>query len=209
MLNSAPGTGFFVQVPDESDQRILYSAVVRDFTENTYTAELQGAAVPLESKQDIFVYYEFKNEFMRQPACIDVVVDTPSGRTFAFQFTGDAVSAERRQCYRVSTVMSNVTATFGGEETCAVVDVSATGFALIAAKQYKGADIVEATVLFEGESLSGQVRVESVRELSEGRYRYGLHCLKGEANDEKLRKGLQQISATVQRQHLRRMSRAS
>ena len=162
----------------------------------------------LESGQDIFVYYEFQNDFVRQPARIDLMADPPSGRTFSFRFTGEAVSAERRQCYRVSTVMAAMTATFGGEENCPVVDVSATGFAVIAGRQYKATDIVTATVRFESEMFSGQGRIESIRELEAGRFRYGLHCVDGKSTNETLRKGLQQISATVQRQHLRRLARA-
>lgn len=208
MLSTTPDTGCFVQVPDESSQRILHSAVVQGFTNNTYTAELQDDAAPLKSGQDIFVFYEFRNEFTRQPARIVVIADTPSGRTFSFQFTGDAVSGESRQCYRVSTVMAAATATFGGEENCPVVDVSATGFAVLAAEQYKARDIVETTIRFEGETFSGRGRIESARELGVGRIRYGLHCVDGKATGETLRKGLQQISAAVQRQHLRRLSRA-
>ena len=145
---------------------------------------------------------------MRQPARIDLIADTPSGRTFSFQFTGDAVSGETRQCYRVSTVMAAVTATFGGEENCPVVDVSPTGFAAIAAKQYKTTDVVNATVRFEGETYSGRGRIETARELGVARIRYGLHCVDGKATGETLLKGLQQISAAVQRQHLRRQARA-
>ena len=208
MLSTTPGTGFFVQIPDESSHLILHSAVVQECTNNTYTAELQEDTTLLKSGQDIFVYYEFRNEFTRQPARIHVIADTPSGRTFTFQFTGDAVSAERRQCYRVSTVMAAVIATFGGEENCPVVDVSATGYAVIAAEQYKTTDIIKATIQFEGETFSGLGRVESARKLGVGRIRYGLHCVDGKSTDETLRNGLQQISAAVQRQHLRRLARA-
>ncbi len=208
MLSTTLGTGCFVQVPDESSQRILHSAVVQGFTNNTYTAELQEDAALLESGQDIFVYYESSGKFARQPARIDVIAETPSGCTFTFQFTGDAVSGESRQCYRVSTIMTAVTVTLGDEENCQVVDVSATGFAVIAAEQYLATDIVEATIRFEGEAFSGRGRIESVRELSAGRIRYGMHCVDGKATDETLSKGLQQISAAVQRQHLRRLSRA-
>lgn len=209
MLSTTAGTRCFVQVPDEASQHILHSAVVQAFANNTYTAELQEETALLECGQDIFVYYDSKNDFTRQPAHIDVIADTPSGYTFSFQFTGDAVSAESRQYYRVSTVMAVVTATFGGEENCAVVDVSATGFAVIAAKQYKACDIVETTIRFESETFSGRGRIESIRELIAGRIRYGLHCVDGKATNDTLRMGLPKISAAVQRQHLRRLARAS
>ena len=208
MLNTTPGTGCFVQVPDESSQRILQSAVVQDYKEKTYTAELREDAAMLESGQDIFVYYEFKNEFMRQPARIDVIADTPSGCTFSFQFTGDAVSAERRKCYRVSTVMAAITATFGDEENCAVLDVSATGLAVLGANQRKIGHVVETIVSCGDENFSGQGRIESIRESNCGRFRYGLHCVDARPGREALRIGLQKISAVVQREHLRRLSRA-
>ncbi len=208
MLSTTSGTGCFVQVPDESSQRILHSAVVQGFVNSTYTADLHEDAAPLESGQDIFVYYEFRNEFTRQPARIHVIADTPSGCTFTFQFTGDMMSGEGRQCHRVSTVMVVVTATLGGKENFPVVDVSATGFAVIAAGRFMATEIVEATIRFEGETFSGQGRIESVQELSAGRIRYGLHCVDGKATGETLLKGLQHISAAVQRQHLRRLSRA-
>ena len=208
MLSTTPDTGFFVQVPDESVQRLLHSAVIQGFVNSTYTADLHEDAAPLESGQDIFVYYESNGKFKRQSARIVAIVDTPSGRTFSFRFTGDAVSGEGRRCYRVSTVMAVVTATLGDEENCPVVDVSATGFAVIAAEQYMVTDIIEVTIRFEGETFNGRGRIESARELGVGRTRYGLHCVDGKSTDETLSKGLQQISAAVQRQHLRRLSRA-
>lgn len=209
MLSSTPGTGCFVQVPDGSDKCILHPIVIQEFNQDTYTVELKEFdAAPLESGQDIFVYYDFKNEFMRQPASIGVIVELSSGFTFTFQFTGDAVSAERRQCYRVSTVMADVSSTFGEEDNCEVVDISATGFAVIAARQYKITEIIVATIQFEGMMVNTQCRIESVQELSNGRIRYGLHCLDGKTIDERQSKGLQQIFATIQRQQLRRMSQA-
>ena len=209
MLSTTPDTGFFVQVPDESCPGILHSAVVQGFAASTYTADLHENAMPLESGQDIFVYYESSGKFTRQPARIDAIVDTPSGLTFSFRFTGDAMSGEGRRCYRVSTIMAAVTATLGDEENCSVVDVSVTGFAVIASGQFNVRDILEATIRFDHETFSGHGRIESARELSSGRSRYGLHCVDGKSINETLRKGLQQISATVQRQHLRRLSRAS
>lgn len=208
MLSSTPGTGCFVQAPDESSKRILHSAVIQRFTDDKYTAELQEDAGMLESEQEIFVYYESKNEFMRQPARIEMITVTPSGCTFSFQFTGDAVSAESRQCYRVSTVLAAVTATFGGEKDCPVVDVIATGYGVVATKQYKAMDIVTTTLRFEDQTLSGQGRIQSVRDVGAGRIRYGLLCVNGKSPDETLFKGLQQISAAIQRQHLRHLSRA-
>lgn len=211
MLSSTPGTGCFIQIPDESSNCILHPMKVQEFTENSYTAELQGAndASLLEIEQDIFIYYEFKNEFMRQPARIDVIADISTGFTFAFQFTADAVSAERRQCYRVSTVMVEVNSAFGDESNCSVLDVSATGFAVLATRQYKVADIIAATIQFDGEAVKAECRIESIKKLDKAGFRYGVHCINSKSSGGRLLKELQYICATVQRQQLRRMSQAS
>ncbi len=208
MLSSTRGMGFFVQIPDESKRRILHAALVEEVVESSYTARLKEDDVPLESGQNVSIFYELRGEFVRQPACTSALSHTESGISFVFQFTDKPVSAESRKCYRVSTVMAEVSATFGDEENCAVLDVSPTGFAVTAAKQHKVGAIVDAIVRFGDEKFSGQGRIESVRELSAGRIRYGLHCVDDKLTDDTLCKGLQQISAIVQRQHLRRLSRA-
>ncbi len=208
MLSTTSGTGFFVQIPDGSNERILYAALVEDVEERSYTARLEEDEAPLKGGQNVFIFYEFKGEFVRQPACTSALSHTQSGINFAFQFTGEPVSAERRQCYRVSTVMAAITATFGDEEKCAVLDVSATGFAVLGTKQRKIGHVVETIVSCGDENFSGQGRIESIRESNCGRFRYGLHCVDARPGREALRIGLQKISAAVQREHLRRLSRA-
>ena len=208
MLITTPGTGFFVQIPDGSSERVLHAALVEDVEESSYTALLKEDEAPLKSGQNVFIFYELKGDFVRQPACTRALSHTPSGINFAFEFTGEPVSAERRQCYRVSTVMAAVTATFGDEENCAVLDVSATGFAVLAAEQHMVSKVVDTIVCSANENFCGQVRIESVRESNCGRFRYGLHCVDAMSDGKALRNGLQEISAIVQREHLRRLSRA-
>ena len=208
LLITTPGTGFFVQIPDGSNERILHAALLEDVEGSSYTAQVKEDEAPLKGGQSIFIFYELKGEFVRQPASTSALSHTPAGINFAFEFTGEPVSAERRQCYRVSTVLAAVTATFGDEENCAVLDVSATGFAVLAEKQRKVGDVVDTIVRSGNENFSGPVRIESVRESNCGRFRYGLHCLDAMSEGKALRNGLQKISATVQREHLRRLSRA-
>lgn len=209
-LSKISGTGFYVQaLDDESSQQIRHSAIVLRYLNNKYLAELQEDTVTLESGQEIFVYYESGGKFKRQPARIVLIKYSLSGNTFTFQFTGDTESGESRLDYRVSTAIAQVNATFGGEENCQVLNVSASGLALIAAAYYEMEDIVDVIILFEDESFRGPVQIQRVRELSEGRFRYGMSYVEDKATGESLRKGLQQISSTVQRQHLRRIAKAS
>ena len=146
---------------------------------------------------------------MKQGARVELVSKRDSTTAFCFELTGDPVSAERRQCYRVSTVMAQVLATFGAEENCPVVDVSATGFAVVASNRYRTATVVDATVHYGGIAFSGKGRIESVRELKSGPIRYGVHCISDMGTGGTLQAGLPKICASVQREHLRRRRRAS
>ena len=209
MLNTVPGTGFYLQIPDESEERILYPATVQEWNENIYTAGWQKVYNAPEIGQEVLIYYKIEREFVKQGARIKMVSKTDSTTAFRFELTGDPVSAERRQCYRVSTVMAEVSATFGAEENCPVLDVSATGFAVVASRRYWTATVVDATVHYAGFAFSGKGRIESVRDLEPGRIRFGVYCISDKETGGTLRAGLQEISASVQRQHLRRLKRAS
>ncbi len=188
MLNTIPDTGFYLQIPDESEERILFPATVQEWNENIYTAGLQTDDPALEAGQEVLIYYEIERELVKQGAHIEWVSETDSTTAFRFELTGDPVSAERRQCYRVSTMMAEVSATFGTEENCPVVD---------------------ATVHYAGIASRGKGRIESVRELDPGRIRFGLHCISDKETGGTLQAGLQKIWVSVQRQHLRRLKRAS
>ena len=208
MLNTVPDTRFYLQIADESEERVLYPATVQEWNENSYTAGLPNDDPAPEAGQEVLIYYEIEREFMKQGARVELVSKTDSASAFVFELTGDPVSAERRQCYRVSTVMAEVSATFGTEENCPVVDVSATGFAVVASKRYRTGIIVDATVRHADIASDGKARIESVRELDRDRIRFGVHCISGNAIGGTLQARLQKISASVQQQHLRRLKRA-
>ena len=209
MLNTVPDTVFYLQIADESEERILYPATVQEWNENEYTAGLQKDDLALEAGQEVLVYYEIEREFMKQGARIELDSKTDSTPAFRFELTGEPVSAERRQSYRVSTVMAEVSATFEAEENCPVHDVSATGFAVVASKRYRTATVVDATVRYAGIAVSGKGRIESVRELQPNLIRFGVHCISDKETGGTLQAGLQKIWTSVQRQHLRRLKRAS
>ena len=208
MLNTVPGTGFYLQISDESEERFVYPATVRGCNENSYTAGLQKDDPTPEAGQEVLIYYEIECKFMKQGARIELVSKTDSTTGFCFELTGDPVSAERRQCYRVSTVMAEVSATFVAEENCPVVDVSATGFAVVASERYRTGIFVDATVHYAGIASSGKGRIQSARELGPGRIHFGVHCISDKKTGGTLQAGLQKICASVQRQHLRRLRRA-
>ena len=209
MLKTAPETGFYFQILDESEERILYPATVQEWNANRYTAGLQNNDPAPEPGQDVLIYYEIEREFMKQRARIELVSKTEFTAAIRFELRGDPVSAERRQCYRVSTVLAEVSATLGTEENCPVHDISATGFAVVASNHYRPGIVVNATVHYVGITSIGKGRIESVKELQSGLRRFGVHCISDKETGGTLQTGLQRIYASVQRCHLRRLKRAS
>ena len=202
------GSGFHFQLPGKSKQRILHPAKVVGLQDDTYTAEVEEGSLAVECGQDVLIYFEKSREFMQQSARIESVEESQERQMITLTTTGQPVSAESRQCYRVSTVMMELTADLGPEPGCWVLDVSSTGFSVIAAESYSIGNVVDVSIEYGDQSHSGKVSIQSIRELSPGRIRYGLHCTEAMALPGSLAQGLQQMSVQIQRAQLRRMAGA-
>jgi hypothetical protein len=205
MLSS--GLDLFVQHPQKTAERELLPATIIDVNNDIYSIRLENSDVTLEAGSELLLYYDRDREFVQQAARVETVELTTPHLVAAIVLVGAPVSAESRECYRVSLVLSGLTATFGPEENCQLNDVSITGFSVTASRRYEIGAHVPATLEFEGRSFFGASCIQSVRELRDGRIRYGLHCV----NDEKfggfeLQRGLRHIAAAIQRQQMRRLS---
>lgn len=221
--------GIFLRMPLESDKRILHPAVIKECREKVFTVEVDEP-LKLEAGDEILVYYEIKREFMQQPARVDAVLmsdpeaepddesagdaegesdreaETPVKMMIGFETTGDPVSAESRQCYRVSTALAGLTTQLGNETGCQLLDVSASGFSVISSARHKLGSIVPAVLHHDGRTYKGKACVQSIRELEPDRIRYGLYCVENRSITGDLQKGMQTISMAVQRQQLRRLA---
>ena len=203
----ASGTKIFLNLPHGSQRHVLHPATVTKAGKRDYTAQLEEADPILEAGRDLFIYYELKRKFVKQAARIDAVMQTDPALVVGFQLTGEPVSAESREWFRVSTVMANLTADFGPETACPLLDVSSVGFAVEATAAYKIGDVVPATLRYQDKQFTGKGRIQSIREADRGRFRYGVHSLEDKASGGDLRKGQQHISAAIEREQLRRLAR--
>ena len=204
-------TRFFVSVPDESRQRILHPATVIEVDQDTYVAELEEKDIPLGAEQPIVVYYEIRGEFMQQPGTVTAYspADTQKHDRVSLTTSGQPVSAESRQCYRVSTVTADMAVAIDGDDHCPLTDVSVTGLSFISANPYEAGKIVPVRLEHDRASFEGGACVQSTKPLGSDRTRYGLYCVEQRADAGNLNKGLNQISMAVQREQLRRLARAS
>lgn len=200
----------YLRFPGQCDQKVLHPAKVLTVkSSRTFSVLPQDAALTLKDGVELLIYFEFGGKFVQQSARIGPPAgDDPEAGT-EMETIGEWVSAESRQSYRISTVMSNLTATFGGEKNCPLQDISISGFALIASAIYPVGEIVDAELTHDGKTFTGRVTVQSVREAINGQYRYGVNCVKDKPSATSLAKGVQLISMNEQRSKLSRLSRTA
>ena len=145
---------------------------------------------------------------MKQAAKIEVGYSDEEDTTVEFVTVGEPVSAESRQQFRVSTVMTDLTATLGSETDCKLLNISAVGLAVFATAHHDIGSTVNASVCHEGKTFSGSVCVQSIRCMDKDQIRHGMHCVDGKGSNGSLESGLRKMTVAVQRQQLRRLASA-
>lgn len=205
------GEGIFFQLPGESKHRVLHSAKIIGVEKRFFTAEVAKKEdfAPEKEEQSIFIYFELKKAFLKQPARIDSITESETTSNIVFETIGEPVSAENRNSYRVSTVMADLTVEVGSEANCPLLDVSAVGFSIISGAHYNIGDIVDAAFEYDDKRYEGKGCVHGIRKLDDEHIRYGVQCTDDKRIPGNLRTGLQRISMAVQRQQLRRLAATS
>lgn len=200
-------TAFFLYIPGESKERILHPARIVGCVQGLCTAELEEADLPIAEDQETLVFYEHNHNFVQQTACITQISDNGPKVIVGLKTTGEPVSAECRQNYRVSAVLAELTAELGKERECPLLDVSSTGFSVIAGDTHQIGSIVGAVLRYDGKEYRGEVCVQSIQDLGEGRIRYGLHCVENNKQSSlDMSAGLQNMNLALQREQLRRLA---
>jgi hypothetical protein len=198
----SPNKNLFVSLPAESVMRILHPGTVVSIEDDVYTAELEEEDLRLKVGQEVLIHYEAKRTFTRQPAEIEAVRQGDPKPAISFAMSGKAVSTDSRGCYRVPLAFKNLTAKVGPEKDCRLLEVSETGFAIIASEPHTIGDIVDATLCYRYGEFSGRACVRSIKELGEVRKRYGFSCMDKNMADGSLPRGLYIISCAIHRDHL-------
>ena len=194
---------FFIRLPSDSNERILHPAKLAGQENGIYMARLGEADLPLAEGLDVLIYFQNDREFMQQPARVLAISADEPGLVIQISTTGDSVSAERRQYYRASVVMLGLTIEFGAERDCLLLDVSCTGFAVAAREEHEIGSLVDTVLSLEGEEYRGTVCVQSKKELTKGRTRYGLFWLDCQESG-KMPSGLHRMNLSLQQEQLRR-----
>ncbi|MEM9174798.1 MAG: PilZ domain-containing protein [Myxococcota bacterium] len=201
------GSDVLFQEPSCETRRLRRSVVV-GVEKDTFSIEFVAEPFAFEPGQEVLMYFNGKREFMQQIGRV-TDVETPEADetgplTFTIEPVGDPISAENRQDYRVSTINSELAARVGSEEELQVQDLSATGFAVLAAEKYELGQTIEVSIAHEDERCHGMASVQSVREFGPGRIRYGMRAIEEDPHTGEFLQTLQRISLAVQREQLQR-----
>lgn len=198
-----PETKILFQEP-MSDVRLLRSATVVESCDQSFSIQFDGDSLELDEGQELIAYFHAGRDFMQQIVRVIELLDGGDKLVVDLEPVGDAASAEQRQTYRASAISADLFAELGEDRDLTVQDVSTTGFAVVSSAEYLIGTTIDVSLSFEGDMFSGTASVQSIREFTPTRIRYGLRALEG----GDLSDGLSQISLAVQRQHLKRQSGA-
>lgn len=199
-------SSLFVDVAGGSKQRILHPATILAAKPDLYTAELKDEQLSVNEGQEILIFFLRGHEFLQQAATIDKIIEIEPYLVIEFETIGQAASAESRQEYRVSTHGADMTVKIGEENDCQLLDVGCGGLSAAATEQYEIGRVLNITLKYEDVEYAGPVKVQSIRETSNGRTRYGLSCVDRGRVPNSLTKGLPKVFMSLQRAQLRRMA---
>lgn len=151
----------------------------------------------------LMLFFQGAEGFMQQPAAIVEPVSAEGAVVVAT--TGEAVSGESRQFFRVSTVLCAYEAEVEGTSGCRIVDASSMGVAVVCDFEREIGDPMGVSFVLKGRRFSGECVVQSVRETRAG-WRLGLLCVSGSGD---LGDGVHALTMDAQRDQLRRIAGAA
>ncbi len=198
----------FLRTPEHET---LYPGKVSATTDKGCNAVFQGGAFSLENGAEVLVFYEINHRFMQQPVRVVSAAEEKrdDGETriaLELETTGDPISAEGRECYRVSCYSADVRAHLGEDpEMCEVLDVSATGFAVFSDTKYSVGQTLQVILYHNGTPLHGTAVIQSYRAFGK-KNRFGLRAVDDARPKATLKKDLNRINLAVQREQAARLS---
>ena len=190
-----------------SFERILYPATIIEVRDDLYIVEFEEPHFRPEVEQNVFIFFEYSRNFYQQLTTILEINETEEGnRQIVLRTVGEAVSAEHRQFYRISTVISEIHAKIGSESECRVSDISIEGVSFISKKKYPMGQTLIVSVFSEMTKISGRMCIQNIRELDNDLVRYGLRVIEEQGTMNELENGLREISTHIEREQLNRLA---
>jgi hypothetical protein len=199
------GDAIFLLIPSAANKRVLHPGTVTESDATSFAVKFEDPIAPAVGTE-LNAFCEVHGKFFQQGASVVEIREPGNNPVIAFNRSGEPVSAENRQTFRVSIAAATIVVRLEKERNCQLMDVSLEGFAVLAEKKYDLGSLVTCNFTYEGIAVTAKVRVQTMQVRRDGKIRYGLHVPKVNAE---ARKALQQISSAAQRAQLRRLRGAA
>jgi len=195
----------FLRLPkeDAGTKRVLRPGVLLGLDNDVWTIRLDEPCAGIDTSTNVALHFEERRKFLQQAGRV-VRKDSEEPLVLGIQLQGAPVSAEARQCFRVSCLGSNIRATIDDETACEVVDLSATGFGFYGRRDYDVGSRVRVLLTHDGKEYEGHATIQSSRRMTPKLMRYGAHCT--DTGRDTLAKSLAALNLSVQREQQRRMT---
>ena len=202
------GAKIFLQRPESEGNLDLFLATIAEVDGDSMVLVVENTEFKTTPGLEIILLYDVSRDFVRQPAKVMETSSSAEGQIIGLTTTGDPLSAESREHYRVSTLSSDLHVRIVGADTSGdellVQDLSATGFAFISPDDHVIGSHLEVELQYQDRSCAGRVQVQSQRFLSSKRTRHGVRCIGEGAEAIAFSNHLSQLSLLVQREQLSR-----
>ena len=191
---------------DESYERVLHPGRVVRAGDDSIVAEFVKVTLPAPGSV-ANLFFDGAGKFLQQNAVVVAAPDIePNRGRAAFKLVGDAMLANERAVYRVSTVFANIVASVDGEIGCDVLDISPDGLATVTRRAHALGTAIRVMIEYEGHHLEGRAAVQTIKPLGNSRFRCGLTA---PTTDSRMRSTLEKMTAHAQRAQLRRTRRTA
>lgn len=218
-------TAVFLESSDGEDEPFLGRGKVLSIADDLYDVQFEDLARDGHEGDELVLFFKEGGTFVRQSFEIctasSPALESCNGinneasrsdvqqRTLTLKSTGLPNPADQRRNFRLSTVISDLTATVDDVQDCQIIDVSMTGLAIKTQDEFSIGREIDVRFVFEGVEYSGSAFIESACVLNCGRSRYGLSCFEATGGEASLAIGLKELVTKLQRQQLRHISRSA
>ena len=188
----------------ERERRLLAGRLLEVSEHDGYRVRFEATDLEIQPGDVLQLYFDWDRTFTKQLVHAVALGGQQREPSLDLRPVGEPVSAESRECYRVSAHAARVLAHLGDSPACEVVDVSASGFSVHTREPYEPGHALRATLLYEGAAIEGFVRVRNVRRTRGGRLRCGVSCIEDGHGSSNLSRALTRLNLALQRAQLAR-----
>jgi len=200
------GNRIFLRFDSPSRGRVLHPGVASEIRDGAWTLRFDTRHQAVEIGEEKLIYYNKARLFVQEPVLIEAQSSDGPPFVLTVKSIGEAVSVGTREEDRVSTLGTGLMAMIEDEADCLIQDISLSGLAAVCERKHHIGRCLEIAIRYGNEEFVGQVEVQCVHPLGDGKNRYGLLGVFDTAEGKRLQNGLTRMTLEIQQQRLKIIS---